>query len=135
MNIDIGYSIIQTSDGGYLIAGMRSSGYPWVIKTSTFGEVVWEKTFFRQAGPSSAFIEIIKGNGDNYVVVGTVWFFTRDVVCVKLGEDGDVLWNKTYGGNLTEFGKNIIKASDNGYIIGGIKKSATIYDIWLIRIQ
>jgi len=135
MNIDIGYSVVETRNGGFLIAGMKNSGYLWLMKTDELGEFIWEKTFFEEAGPSSTLIKIIKDAEGDYIAVGTAWIFTRDIACVKINEHGDLLWNKIYGDNSTEFGKTIIEALDGGYVIGGIKKVDKEYDIWLIKID
>ena len=61
----------------------------------------------------------------------------KDVWLIKLDENGNQIWNKTYGGEGNEYGKKVIPTGDGGYLIVG---STTSYgnggsDVWLIRID
>jgi hypothetical protein len=147
------YSIIQTKDGGYAVAGRRRRDI-WVFKLDKRGRVEWDKTFTRsnrkewsiQRDMVTSFIQTKDGG---YVVAGYIdvsktahridssatWVF-------KLDERGGVEWNKIFGeendGCLTQ-AYSIIQAKDGGYVLAGrtnaISPSAGGDDIWVIKLK
>jgi len=136
LNWDIGYSIVQTSDGGYLIAGMKSSRYPWIIKINKVGEVEWSKTFFITV-PGSSFQKIVRADADSYVAVGSVYSDTWDIACIKVNENGDIEWNKTYSDDEISDAFSITQTRDGGYLIVGRIKSSSPedYDLLLVKMD
>jgi len=124
---DVGHYVQQTSDDGYIVIGGNSVStgcYDDVllIKTDSKGNEQWTRTF---GGPY-----IDKGNygqqtnDGGYAIVGsTVINLTqtdKQIWVIKTDENGNEQWNRTYGGNRTEYGDSIQQTNDNGYIILGI---------------
>ncbi|MBU4510286.1 hypothetical protein KJ830_04470, partial [bacterium] len=135
--------IIQTTDGGYAIAGYTSSKGAgeldaWVIKLDHGGNIVWDKTFGGSeddwAGP---IIQTI--NGD-YIVAGSTkskGAGSEDIWLMKLDHEGNMLWDKTFGGSDRDFANSIIKTTDKGYMLAGFtfSKGAGGYDAWIIKLS
>jgi len=105
---DEGYDVIQTSDGGYLIAGYTKSygaGLTdlWLIKTDSSGEILWEQVLGGAKNDAPNSLLALETGG--YLVVGTTASYgsgSNDVWLIKTSNEGEVLWNITIGGpNLT----------------------------------
>ena len=118
-------SIIQTSDGGFAVAGRtRSFGagnYDMlVLKLSQDGSVNWARTF---GGTQNDYANSIIQTADGGLAVcGTTTSFgagNEDVIVLKLEPDGILSWAKTFGGNRHDVGRDIIQTEDGGYAIAG----------------
>ncbi len=138
--IDDGWSVQQTLDGGYIIAGMTVSfgagnTDAYIIKTDASGETIWTKTF---GGPNWDDARSVSRTMDGgYIFTGHTESFGLgcDVYLVKINSSGDTLWTKTYGGMPGGAEGNVIKETfDNGYIIAGYTITSTNEgDIYLIK--
>jgi hypothetical protein len=142
MYMDIGYSVQQTSDGGYVISGVTSSlsgnGVEdvYLLKMDTNGNKLWEKTFGRN-DRSEAGYSVQQTSDSGYVIVGeTVWSGTStlsiasggnprssDVYLMKTDANGNELWEKEFGGDQKDSGYSVQQTSDGGYIIAGMAGS------------
>ena len=125
ISYDIGNSVQQTSDGGYVITGnTRSSGAGlndvYLIKTDSLGNTLWSTTY---GGDSSDVGRSVAQTLDGgYIIAGETWSFdpgTSDVYVIKTDSLGNVLWDTTYGGSFNDFGYSVQQTSDSGYIIAG----------------
>ena len=124
-SLDYAYSIIQTSDGGYAVAGVSMSfgdtrSDMLVMKLAPDGSVEWAK-LYGGSEPDGAW-SIIQTSDGGYVVLGSTRSFGMgdvDLIVMKLAPDGSVEWAKTYGWYDTDYGTSIAQAPDGGYIIVG----------------
>jgi len=109
---DIGCSVQQTSDGGYIIAGSTSSfgdgsGDVYLVKTNSSGDTLWTRTFGGKYVDKACSVQQTSDGG--YVVAGTTSSFSADsssrVYLIKTGPDGRVVTSLHDGpGNLpTEY--------------------------------
>lgn len=138
------YSIQQTFDGGYIVSGESSSndgdisGHHGststrdylVAKLDQFGNKVWQKSL---GGTDHETSFSIRQNDDGgYIVVGATSSINGDVVgnhgnsdcwVIRLSENGDVLWKKTFGGSYQDYGTSGHQTADGGFIIAALSES------------
>ncbi len=158
---DVANSIIQTSDGGYTIAGYsnsingdRTSQYSnhdyWIVRINSKGKLVWEKSY---GGSGLDFpYSIIQTNDKGYAIAGYSSSDDIDVTnskgksdywIVKLTPDGELEWEKSFGGSNDDVANSIIQTSDNGYLIAGyslsydgdITNPKGNTDYWIIKLS
>jgi len=143
-NWDVAYSVVQTSDGGYAIAGVTESfgaGYKdfWLVKTDSAGTMQWNKTYGE--GSWDAAHSVVQTNDEGYALVGETLSYRPershfDFWLVKADENGNMQWNKTYGGTDDDRAYSVVQTSDGGYAIAGGTESfgAGHGDFWLIKL-
>jgi hypothetical protein len=138
---DCGYSVQQTSDGGYVIAGVtRSQGAGgddvYLIKTGPAGETLWTRTYGGTADDNGYAVQQTADGG--YIIAGYTWSFGAglwDVYLIKANADGDTLWTRAFGGRHQDVSYSVQQTADGGYVIAGITSSygAGGADIYLIK--
>jgi len=123
---DYAYSIIQTTDGGYAVAGMTYSfGYGdgdfIVLKLASNGSLTWARTFGNSGG-GEYISSIIQTTDGGYAVtgVGREAWTGNNLVVLKLAADGSLTWSKTFSySGYTEYPKSIIQTAEGGYAVAG----------------
>ena len=138
---DFGYSVQQTSDGGYIAAGrteLQGSGKwaVWLIKTDANGNMLWDRTF---EGINNSEIRSVKQTSEGgYILAGvTSWHSPglADVWLIKTDASGNMLWDKIFSGSGYDYGYSVQQTSDGGYIITGLTylevKDCVV--VWLIK--
>jgi len=138
---DLGISVKQTNDGGYIIAGYTESygagQYDiYLVKTDANGNTTWTKTF---GGSSYDFGYSIEQTSDNgFIISGFTESYGaggRDFYLIKTDANGIASWTKTFGGFNNDGANSVQQTSDGGYIIAGYTESygAGSSDIYLIK--
>ncbi len=140
-NSDEAYSVQQTSDGGYVVAGYTNSfgaGYSdfFLIKTDANGNIIWAKTY-GGTGNDWAY-SVQQTSDDGYIVAGFTTSFgagNYDIFLIKTDANGNVQWAKTYGGIGNDWAYSVQQTSDGGYIVAGFTTSfgAGSWEIFLIK--
>jgi predicted secreted protein len=123
-------AVVQTSDGGYALAGNTSSfgaGIDdfWLVKTDASGNMLWNKTY-GGIGNDGAY-GLVQTSEGGYTMAGYTHSFGAggdDVWLVKTDTNGNMQWNKTFGGTGTEWAVYLVQSSDGGYAIPGYTTSA-----------
>jgi hypothetical protein len=138
---DVAMSIIQSSDGGYVVVGYTKSfgAGDWdmyVVKLDSSGNVVWTKTIGGSDWDEAN--SIIQSSDGGYVVAGwTRSFGAGDIYVVKLDSSGNVVWTKTIGGSYLDVALSIIQSSDGGYVVSGLTGSfgAVVVDFYVVKLD
>ncbi|MBG0784225.1 MAG: hypothetical protein H0S79_03900 [Anaerolineaceae bacterium] len=140
--IDQASSVQQTTDGGYIIAARTWSfgsgeSDAWVIKTDSTGNLIWEQTFGDTNLDNAYSIQQTEDGG--FIFTGTTYpvnSYNGNAWLVKLDQDGNLVWEQTYGGeDAPDTGNKVQGTSDGGYIIFGETDTfgAGSFDLWLIK--
>jgi len=120
-----GYSVLQTSDGGYIVAGWTESFGTgsldvWLIRTDSLGDTLWARTY---GGTGLDYGRSLRATDDGgYIIAGYTWSFGAgrfDAYLVKTDSLGNTLWDRTYGSPWQDYAYSVQQTSDNGYIIAG----------------
>ncbi len=134
---EMGLNIVQTTDGGYILAGQTNSndgnvsgnhgnGDAWVVKLSNSGNMEWQKCF---GGTANDFASSIQQTSDNgFILAGTTGsndgnvsgnHGSVDAWVVKLSSSGNLEWQKSLGGTFEDHAKSIKQTQNGGYILTG----------------
>jgi len=136
LNEDRGFAVVETSDGDYVICGIVYVMYSIILKVDKTGEEKWHKIFSQTP---SRLTSITYVNGKIFVLGTILWNKTTGdtgVWLIKIDEDGNVLWNKTYIERSDTLGRTIVKATDQGCLIGAvIVTKSRDFDIWLLKVS
>ncbi len=143
-NVDVGFSVKQTADSGFVVAGYTYSYGPntpdysniYLIKTDNDGIVQWEKTYGDTLTDIGRGVEQTVDGG--YIIVGETGVYpTYDVYVVRTDANGDTLWTKTIAKPGEQMAYSVDLTLDGGYIIAGRTRpsTATQYDVWLIKLE
>ncbi|MGC9366013.1 MAG: T9SS type A sorting domain-containing protein [bacterium] len=138
---DVGYSVKQTLDSGFIVAGSKwseisNSNDFYLIKTDTQGNSVWEKSFGGNDHDDAYSVQLTSDNG--YIVTGYSKSFgagSADIWLVKTDNLGDTVWTKCLGGNAWDEAREVQQTTDGGYILIGSTQSfgSGNFDFWLVK--
>jgi hypothetical protein len=158
---DFAYSIQQTNDGGFIVAGFKESNESdmsgnhgaidaLVVKLNSSGDIEWQKCLGGTDYDSAHSIQQISDGG--FIVAGRTRSNNGDVsgnhgACdywvVKLNSSGDIEWQKCLGGTDYDGASSIQQTSDGGFIVTGGKVSNDgdvlvnhgDYDAWVVKLN
>ncbi|MCW4028516.1 MAG: hypothetical protein NWE92_02565 [Candidatus Bathyarchaeota archaeon] len=129
--------VIQTSDGGYILAGTANSCAE-IIKTDSLGNVEWNRTYEKDTVANW----IIQTSDGGYAVAGAkqtksvsgniIWNVTDTCWFAKLDSSGAMSWSKTYPGAGLGSSSGVVQAMNGGYAMVGTTENM---DFLLIKID
>ena len=131
----VGKSVLQTADGGYVIGGY-TNGF-LLIKTDPDGYMTWKKTY--DIGREDTAFSVIQTSDGGYLVAGITHSLIEGIYdgwVVKTDPDGNVEWNRTYGGSERDSFGSVQQTADGGYIMAGHTSSFDLGFLggaWLVK--
>jgi len=158
---DLAYSIAQTKDKGYVVAGYSNSNDGdvsgnhgswdyWVVKLNDTGGIQWQKSLGGSASDIPRSIQ--QTNDSGYIIAGASASINGDVTgnhdsadcwIIKLSALGDTQWERSYGGSRGDGGVSIKQTPDSGYIVacssnspdGDVTGNHGDYDVWILKLS
>lgn len=136
---NIGFSVQQTTDGGYIVTGSAYSGNEreiWLLKTDSNGNEEWNNTF---GGNNAKYGNSVQQTNDyGFIIVGQTYSNETDesdICLIKTDSGGNEVWNKTFGGSRSDWGNCVQQTTDSGYIIAASTYSfgSEGLDVWLVK--
>lgn len=158
-------SVVE-NDLGYLLLGNSNSNISqdktensrglldfWIIQTEPNGNIIWQKTI---GGSANDLISSCIKLEDGYLLAGTSSSLIsgektensvggKDFWIVKLDFQGNIIWDKTIGGNQDDELKKAIKSNDGNVLLVGnsnsnisgskTENSRGSTDAWLVKIN
>ena len=159
--VDAAFDIEEIAEGGYVVVGeTRSSDGDvsfnnglwdcWLIKINSIGDLLWERSYGGSAGDIGYSIRstseggfiigamAASSNGDITDPIGL-----EDFWVIKTDAQGEIEWQRNYGGTNDDFACRVIPKSDGGYIVGGttfsndgdIEDYSGLGDFWIAEID
>ncbi len=119
-NIELGYSLQQTKDSGFIVSGATYNSvdgfyYALIIKTNSYGDTLWTKT---SKGSGHTYAQsILQTNDSGFIAAGTSG---ENYWALKMDSLGIVEWTKEVNRGGMERCFSIMQSSDNGFILAGI---------------
>lgn len=161
---DEAYSIQQTTDGGYIVAGnSRSYDFDvtgnignhdyWILKLNNVGNLIWQHSYGGAALDYPKSIQqtndggyIIAGYSNSQVGATGNHQGSFDFYVVKISSTGAMQWQKSLGGRKDDGALAIQQTCDGGYIVAGYALSDdgditnhhgsnTTQDSWIIKLS
>jgi len=140
-NNDRSFGVVNAHDGGYVLAGASESddfdisnpkgSYDfWVVKVDKNGNFVWENSFGGTGIDQAQDIMATPDGG--YIIVGSTFSSDTqvtknngqsDVWLIKIDENGQLLWQKSFGGSGFDAAHSVRPSSDGGLLVCGNSKS------------
>ncbi|MBK9421369.1 MAG: hypothetical protein IPN44_10005 [Flavobacteriales bacterium] len=139
--IDQGRKVVQAPDGGFVLAGITNSsgngGYDgYVAKIAVDGTLLWEHTY---GGEGWDLLYSISNTPDGGFITAGETFSSGagggDAWTVKLSAEGDLQWERTYGGAEEDFVRSVITTSEGGFLIAGATTVVDDQNAWLVKLD
>ncbi len=138
---DVGYKIINTNDGGYMIAGYTHSttngaSDVWLLKFNAGFDKVWEKHYGGTEYNRGR--SILHDENNDYFVIGENGIYqTHDLMIMKVYTSGDSLWNKSYNGIEEDWGQEAFLDVNKNLVVSAFTRtySTENYDFWLLLVD
>lgn len=135
--------IVRSGDGGFLVAGWTapsddSNSEVYLLKIDGDGNRVWEKTY-GDGGDYRAYRIVQSGDG-GFIVAGITNSSDAgdtDPYFLKVDANGNMIWEKAYGGSGDEEPWEIVETGDGEFIVVGWTESfgAEKMDAYLLKIR
>lgn len=145
---DVANAVVQTTDGGYAVAGVASSkgsgSYnAWILRLDAQGQVVWDRAF----GPENEFRwatgnAIAQTADGGFVMAGVIVAHNgsspnQDALVIRLDRQGKFVWGHTFGAGGDDWANGIVRTDGGGLAVAGGTDSAGAggYDAWLMLLN
>lgn len=149
-SIEAPKAVIQTPDGGYMVAGQSYSyrtGTRYcdivVIKLDAAGGLVWQKNYGGDGydiSPEALAVGLdSQGNPDGVILGGATTSFGaggRDIWLLRLEDNGDIRWQKTLGASGDEYARSIHPMAGGFWLAASTSSfGAGAGDVWIVKLD
>jgi hypothetical protein len=126
---DESYFVQETADQGFVVAGFTrsfgsGSGDAYIIKTNSSGHLQWTRTFGGNDEDGARCVRQTTDGG--YIAAGEVASWGAgdwDVYLVKMDAQGNLQWQRAFGGRYHDYAIAVQQTTDGGYVVAGITNS------------
>ena len=127
MDVEWGYSVVCTLDGGYAISGYTNSGGAggydlYLVRTDASGNTLWTKTY---GGGDWDFCYSLGQMPDSgFVLCGETYSFgngMKDAYVVRTDKNGDTVWTRSYGGAQDDEARSVVIRNDTIFVAGSTR--------------
>lgn len=127
--------VLQTSDGGYAIAGTASQDRNqfFLAKLDSAGATQWNYTY--QDDRNDQLVNLISTKDGGYALLGNSIDYNTDnykALLIKVDSAGNQQWSKVYGGSRSFRVNGLSQASDGGYAFA-VSTDYFDFSVWLIK--
>jgi len=142
------FDALEANDGNFYLVGSKRIIYKYedirIIKTNSNGKKIWDKNYggnYDDIGEG-----IIETENNTFVVAASTFSYGKagDAMLMKINSDGDVIWQKNYGGDKkdqlrdldgnTVSGRHLSKTPDGGFLVSGYTNSFSEFtDMWVFK--
>ncbi len=141
---DSALCVVQSRDGGYVVAGYTSSLAAgmydgWIFKLDGNGHLEWERTYGGKGNDIAQCIVQTRDGG--FAVAGhTSSSVTQSALfwVLKLDGKGHVEWERTYG-KLCFYAYSMVQTTDEGFAVAGAAFTPAFgaggYDAWILKLD
>lgn len=138
--INLGSSVQQTMDGGYILAGGSDLGTGSgidvaLLKVDAYGELQWMHTYGSTLFDMAYCVREVSVGG--YILAGVFSGFGNDTLAlVRTDAAGEVIWERRFSGGLgRDIGYNVVETSDGGFAVCGFTGADPQLDALVIRVD
>ena len=165
-NYESAFKVAVAPDGGYAVLGTSDSGISgdkttpnygsddgWLVRLDSRSNKLWERDFGGMDGESVRDLSASTNGG--WIFVGASYssfsgnktstnYGLSDYWVVRVDDQGNKLWDKTFGGSSYDEAKAVVEADNGDFIVAGYSRSGTSEvktvpgfgsaDIWLLRL-
>lgn len=129
--------VLPLEEGGYILGGyscsedgdVSSGTYNncdiWIVKVDSIGGIIWEKSYGKN--PYDSFNSVIPNNNKGFLLFGSTIGtinennidYKEDIWVIEIDSEGEILWEKTYGGSSYDLIYCSEKMINGGFLLGG----------------
>ncbi len=134
------WEILETADGGLLLAGMNSvaDDQAWILRLDAQGDVSWQRTV--GGSGNEAFYSVDATADGGWIAAGITTSAGQgltDALVARLDASGGVMWQKAYGGDDLDYAFAVRAVPSGGYAVAGLTYSfgPGSENIWVARLD
>ena len=138
---DLCNTMVRTVDDCYVLAGNSISfgengADIWMVKVDEDGDQLWQQNF--DSGGDEVCRGVVETFDGGFLLVGHTYAYDdvrSDLWLVRTDENGELLWEETYGGEQPDVGVDVVQTADGGYAVIGWTSSEGNggMDVWVLR--
>ena len=152
-NDEAANDLIETADGGLLLAGYTSSSDgdignhygqedAWLVKTGIDGALEWEKTYGGSGNDRAN--QVLQTADGGYIIAGYTDSADglpgkntgdQDAWLIKVDHNGNLQWQQTYGGPFDDVANSLTMNNFGGYTFVGTTTNEQSADVWVVAVN